>query len=133
MTDHDSVPIVGIHRGVGLHDCQSEERLVVVRKAIDEVFDIADIRKLLDVAGDPCWPPESRIFAGAKLQAIHSIATDRRETRPGIDLEYVRALLAGVNSKQWRDPNHYCSLLDYGRWGAPGTKKPAKRDVPLQR
>lgn len=132
MTDNDtSIPVVGIHRGVALHDCQSEERLIVVRKAIDDVYGIDEFRKLIVVAGNPCWPPEARLFAAAKVEAVHAIAADRREVRPNIDLEFVRATVAGVNSVKWRDPIYFCSLLDYNRWAAPGAEKPVKRDIPL--
>jgi hypothetical protein len=131
MKDRDAIPIVGTHRGVGLHDNQSEERLVVVRAAIDRVYEIEDFRALIGVAGDPSWPPESRLFAGAKLQAIHAIATDRREVRPAFDLSFVKAILAGVNSQYWRDRHQFCSMLDYSKYGAPGTKQPAKRNEPL--
>jgi hypothetical protein len=134
MTDNDStIPVIGTYRGVNLHDCQSEVRLIVVRKAIDDVYGIDDFRKLIGVAGDPCWPPEARLFAAAKVEAVHAIAADRREVRPNIDLDYLRACVAGINSVTWRDPDYFCSLLDYSRWGAPGALRPAKRDVPLER
>jgi hypothetical protein len=129
----DAIPTEGNHRGVELHAGQSPERLAVVRKDIDLVFEMAGTRELIAIAGDPSYAPEARLFAAAKLTALHSIAVERREVRPpGIDLDYVKAIVAGVNSNKWRDPDHYCSLLCYSAWGAPGAKKPAKRDVPLR-
>ena len=60
--------------------------------------------------------PEARLFAGAKLEALYQIATDLREARPQIDLQYVKAVLAGVNSEFWRDSDQYCSMLDYSSY-----------------
>jgi hypothetical protein len=126
--ENDIIPTVGEHRGVGLHDCQTPERLEIVRRAIDDVFDVADFRKLLAIAGGPRWPPEARLFAAAKLQAIHQIAADKREVRPLIDLELVRALVAGVNSIKWRDPVLFASLLDHSHMD----QEPAvRRETPL--
>lgn len=126
--DNDSIPIVGHYRGVGLHDQQSEERLNVVRRAIDDVYDLQDHQSLSDIAGDPFWPPEARLFAAAKLQATHELAAQDRERRPPIDLVLVAALVAGLDSQRWRDPQHYTCLLDVPP--VPGVVWP-KREQPL--
>jgi hypothetical protein len=118
MTDDDTIPIVAIHRGVGLHDQQSPERLDVVRRAIDDVFDGTDVGQLSRIADDPRWPPEARLFAAAKLEALLEIAADERTVRPAIDLVRVRASVAGLSSMKWRHPTHFASLLDPGP--APG-------------
>jgi hypothetical protein len=131
MTDDDMIPTVGIHRGVGLHDHQSEARLSEVRRAIDAVFNVEESRELLRIAADPRWPPEARLLAAAKLEAMFEIATDERKVRPNFDLSLVRASVAGLTSLQWRDPKCYASLLDYGR--APGEEGPVKREQPLDR
>lgn len=131
MTDRDDqIPTVGTYRGVGLHDQQSAERLEVVKRAIDDVFAAAaDSSQLLPIAGNPGWPPESRLFAAAMLEALMAIAADERRVRPDIDLEYVRAIVAGLGSQTWRDPEVFASLLD--RW-SPGLEAPAKREEPLE-
>jgi hypothetical protein len=119
---------VGAHRGIGLHDHQSPERLDVVRQAIDSVFDHNDVDRLLGIAADPTWPPEARLLAAAKLEALHQIAVDERKERPPLDLELVRAVVAGLNSQTWRHPHYFASLLDPGP--SPGQQW-AKRPEPL--
>ncbi|MCP3469819.1 hypothetical protein NLM33_05680 [Bradyrhizobium sp. CCGUVB1N3] len=125
----DKIPIVGLHRGVGLHDAQSPERLEVVKTAIDQVFDISDLRQLMAIAGDVRRPPEARLFAAAKLEAAFQIAADERKVRPDIDLDRVRASIAGLDSIRWRDPWHFASLLDPPR--QPGDEGPVQRKIPL--
>ncbi|WOH78255.1 hypothetical protein RX327_20010 [Bradyrhizobium sp. BEA-2-5] len=133
MTDsEDAIPTVGTYRHVGLHDQQSEARLAVVRAAIDAVFATSsDPKRLLKICADPTWPPESRLLAAALLEAMLQIAADERKVRPDIDLAYVRACVAGVNSVRWRDPRHYASLLDRAHTG-PGQEGPVLREVPLR-
>lgn len=126
--DLDQITVVSFHRGVGLHDRQSPERLDVVRRAIDNVFDQRDLDQLFEIAGNPSWPPEARLFAAAKLEATYQIAVDERRERPTIDLMRVQAAVAGLNSEKWRDPLHYASLLDPGP--APGIAW-VKREIPL--
>lgn len=110
----DAIPIIDIYRGVGLHDQQPPERLAEVRRAIDAVYDEHELDRLLEIAGDPVWPPEARLFAAAKLEATHQIAVDERKVRPAIDLAVVHATVAGLNSQSWRHPRYYASLLDPG-------------------
>jgi hypothetical protein len=131
MSKHDRIPTVGVYRGVNLHDQQSEERLAVVRTAIDRVFDQTDPLELAEIAFNPAWPPEARLFAAAKLEALMEIAADERAVRPKIDLARVRAGVAGVDSKTWRNPTHYGSLLDHGRFGSEEVA--VKRETPIQR
>jgi hypothetical protein len=126
--DDDEIPVVDFYRGVGLHDQQIPDRLDVVRRAIDSVFDQHDFRRLLQIAGDHTWPPEARLFSAAKLEAMHQIAVDERKERPPIDLARVAAAVAGLNSQKWRDPDAFSSLLDPG----PTPDKPrVKRAQPL--
>ncbi|NUU44552.1 hypothetical protein [Tardiphaga robiniae] len=128
----DAIATIGEHRGVALHDHQSPERLVVVRRAIDDVFAMTDDPKdLLSVASNPRWPPESRLLAAAMLEAKQGIAADKREIRPDIDMRFVRACVAGVGSRTWRDPVRYASLLDYSSYGADRSKEPVRRETPL--
>ncbi|WP_338688338.1 hypothetical protein V5279_24490 [Bradyrhizobium sp. 26S5] len=127
--DNDEIPIVETYRGVGLHDQQSEERLAVVRRALDRVFDQHDFERLFEIARDVTWPPEARLFAAAKLEAAFEIAVDERRERPPIDLLRVGAAVPGLSSQRWRDPWSYCSLLDPGpRPGQPGAVK-RERDL----
>jgi hypothetical protein len=126
--DLDQIPVVSFHRGVGLHDQQSPERLIVVRQAIDDVFEQQDLARLQEISEDPSWPPEARLFSAAKLEAMYQIAVAERKERPLIDLARVHAAVAGLNSEKWRDPLHYASLLDPGP--APGISW-VKREISL--
>ncbi|WP_439398302.1 hypothetical protein ACRQ5Q_13650 [Bradyrhizobium sp. PMVTL-01] len=130
MTDEtDEIPVVEVYRGVGLHNEQSEARLAVVRRAIDKVFDVSDFDRLLEIARDVTWPPEARMLAAAKLQAVYEMAVEERRERPPIDLVKVGASVPGLNSQRWRDPWHYGSLLDPGP--GPGHPGPVKREWDL--
>ncbi|MBR1154182.1 hypothetical protein [Bradyrhizobium sp. JYMT SZCCT0428] len=129
MTEADQIPIIGHYRGVALHDQQSPERLEAVRHAIDRVYDQHDLDRLLQIAGDPIWPPEARLFAAAKLEAIFEIAVEGRKERPSIDLMRVQASVVGLNSVNWRNPWAFGSLLDPGP--EPGKPGAAKRETPL--
>jgi hypothetical protein len=128
MDDSDTIPVTATYRGVGLHDQQSAKRLDVVRRAIDGVFDQRDIDRLFEIARDACWPPEARLLAAAKLEAMVQIAVDERAVRPPIDLTLVQAIVAGLDSAKWRHPRYFASLFDPGP--APGEKW-AEREVPL--
>jgi hypothetical protein len=130
MTDDDAIPVVEHYRGVGLHDEQSPKRLEVVRRAIDKVFEQQEIAELMQIAGDPTWPPEARLLAGAKLKAMHQVAVDERRERPPINLTRVNAMTPGLDLQKWRHPRYYASLLDPGP--APG-KSWVKRERPLRK
>ena len=112
--DDDRIPRIGVHRGIGLHDHQTAARLTVVRAAIDRVTDMADIMALVDFAADPREPPESRLFAAHKVEVEYEMAAERRENRPTVDLDRLRATVAGLDSVNWRDPDTYNSLLQHG-------------------
>lgn len=125
----DTIPVVATYRGVGLHDLQSPDRLDLVRRAIDNVFDQRDIDRLFEIAGDAHWPPEARLLAAAKLEAVYQIAVDERTARPPIDLTLVQATVAGLDSVKWRHPQFFASLFDAGP--PPGVKWP-EREQPLR-
>ena len=114
MKNFDTIPTIGVYRGVSLHDQQSPARLDVVRRAIDDVYAQHKHSRLLEIAGDTGWPPEARLFAAAKLKAVHELAAHDREKRPAIDVTFVNAITAGLNSQQWRHPRYFASLLDPG-------------------
>jgi len=111
--DDGPVPTVGTHKGVSLHDQQSPERLALVRAEIDLVLAMSDPNPLFDWAGDPRHSPESRLLAAAMVESMWQTAAETRALRPGIDLEKLRAATACLNSQKWRDPEKFCSLLDF--------------------
>jgi hypothetical protein len=125
----DRIPCVADHRGIGLHDSQSEKRLALVKRELDSVLDLSDVHKLIAICGNVAWSPEARLTAGAKLRAMHELATEDRKTRPLFDLAFVVACTAGLDSRYWRSPWVFGSLLDPGRM--PGGDSPVSRDVPL--
>jgi hypothetical protein len=127
IDDDDRIPVVGEYRGVGLHDGQPLDRIeTVVKPAIDFVHDLADVHALFDYACEVQHPPEARLFAGAKVEAAWQLCAEQRLQRPDVSLERLRACTAGLNSKNWRDPWHYCSLLDVVPSDVP------RREPPLE-
>lgn len=117
--DADDIPIVETYRGVGIHNCQSRDRIeAVVKPEIDGVIATTSAAELLGYICDVFKPPEARLLAGAKLEATYQIAADSRAVRPKIDLDQVRAWTAGLNSRRWRNPANYGCLFDIRRPGA---------------
>jgi hypothetical protein len=113
-TDPDRIPIIATHRGIGIHSDQTPPRIRVVKAAIDRVARMSDILELADFAADPQKPPEARMFAASKIEVEYELAAEERRNRPTIDLDRVRATVAGLDSLVWRDPDRYGTLLDHG-------------------
>jgi hypothetical protein len=102
----------GDHRGVPLHAGQSEARLAVVCRDIDAVYAMdADVSALLGHLKSPGNAPESRLLAEARLKALAEVSVHGRR-RALVDIEYVEALTAGLNSAEWQCPRHYHSVLE---------------------
>lgn len=113
MDEDDQIPVVEIYRGVGIEDRQPLERIeFIVKPAIDRVHAMGDPDLLAAYADDADNPPEARLFAAAKVEVELEIATAERRLRPVTSLEQLRAIVAGLGSRRWRDPDRYCSLLD---------------------
>jgi hypothetical protein len=110
--DPDRIPTIASHRGIGIHDYQSPARIRVVKAAIDRVARMSDILELADFAADRQQPPEARMFAANKVEVEYELAAEERRNRPIIDLDRVRATVAGLDSVVWRSPWHFSSLLD---------------------
>jgi hypothetical protein len=45
-------------------------------------------------------------------ESLWTMASENRNNRPLIDLDLLRASTAGLGSRRWRSPTHFCSLLD---------------------
>jgi hypothetical protein len=116
------IPTIATHRGVGIHDHQSPARIKLVKVAIDRVARVSDILELVDFAADSQRPPEARMFAASKIEVEYELAAEERRNRPTVDLDRVRATVAGLDSLVWRDPDCYGSLLEQGG---------VEREVPL--
>jgi hypothetical protein len=108
------IPTIATHRGVGIHDHQTPARIRVVKAAIDRVARMSDILELANFAADPRQPPEARMFAANKVEVEYELAAEERRNRPTIDLDRVRASVAGLDSLIWRDPDRYGTLLEHG-------------------
>jgi hypothetical protein len=106
------IATIGMHCGIGLHNCQSPARIKVVMAAIDRVARMSDVLELASFAADPKMPPEARLFAANKVQVEYQVAAEERRNRPIIDLDVVRASVAGLDSAEWRSPWHFSSILD---------------------
>jgi hypothetical protein len=114
MDEDDQIPVVEIYRGVGIEDQQPLERIGLVKREIDRVHRMSDADELADYAGDAGHPPEARMLAGARAEALWELAAEERRLRPTISLERLRASTAGLGSRTWRDPDRFASLLDHG-------------------
>jgi hypothetical protein len=114
IEDDDRIPTIGTYRGIGIQDHQSPERIELVKAAIDRVARTTDILELVDLAADPTQPPESRMFAASKVEIGYQIAAEERRNRPQVDLDRLRASVAGLDSVVWRSPFEYGSLFDRG-------------------
>lgn len=124
MTPDYPLPTAEIYRGVRVFGLQPPGRIeAVVKPAVDAVYLMTDARTLVEYAADARHPPEARLFAAARVEAIWQLAAEGRAVRPAVSLEYLRAATAGLDSMQWVSPWHHGSLFD--RTGA------IERDVPL--
>jgi hypothetical protein len=108
------IPTIATHRGVGIHDHQTPARIRIVKAAIDCVARMSDIVELADFAADPQQPPEARLFAANKVEVEYQLSAEERRNRPVIDLDRVRASVAGLDSVEWRSPVVYSTDLEHG-------------------
>src|SRR5262245_44047698 len=113
MDDDDAIPTVGSHKGVALEDRQTAARLGLVKAEIDCVLGMSDAGALAGWAGDSWHSPESRQLAAAMCESLWTVASETRANRPPIDLDRLRASVAGLGSRRWRSPTHFCSDLDH--------------------
>ena len=129
--DDGPIPAAEMYRGIPIHDCQPQERIDgVVKPEIDKILATTDLSALFVVTQDVTYSPEARLLAASLLEARHQIAAADRRVRPEIDLEVVHAATAGLNSRKWRSPWAYGSLLDVP--AAPGEPGAVRREVPLE-
>jgi hypothetical protein len=108
------IPLIDHYRGIGIHDHQTPARIKVVKAAIDRVALMSDILELVDFAADTQQPPEARLFAASKLEVEYELAAEERRIRPVLDLDRVRASVAGLDSVEWRSPLVYGTDLEHG-------------------
>ena len=113
MEEDDAIPIVEVYRGVGIEDQQPPERIKFVKSEIDRIHRMSGADELFTYASDPLNPPEPRMLAGARAEALCELAAEERRPRT-ISLERLRAATAGLGCRRWRDPWRHASLLDHG-------------------
>jgi hypothetical protein len=113
MDEDDQIPVVEMYRGVGIEDQQPLERIErAVKPAIDCVHAMGDPDLLAAYAANADNPPEGRQFAAAKVEVELEIAMAERRLRPVASLEQIRASVAGLGCRRWRDRDRHASLLD---------------------
>ena len=125
----DLIPVVETFRGIGLHDAQSPARLRVVRTAIRRCLRISRPEKLMAYLSDARHPPEARLAALQRLEALVEKGRDERKP-PFIDIVNARACVAGLDSRKWRCPIRYTSLLDADYQHAVKREKPLDDEWP---
>ena len=108
------IPTIASHRGIGIHDRQGAARIKVAKAAIDRVARMSDVLELADFAADSQQPPEARMFAANKVEVEYEVAAEERRNRPIVDLDLVRATVAGLDSLEWRSPVVYGTDLEDG-------------------
>jgi hypothetical protein len=108
------IPTITSHLGVGVHDCQSPKRIRIVKAAIDRVAQMSDVLELSRFAANAKEPPEARLFAANKVEVEYALAAEERRNRPIVDLDLVRATVAGLDSLEWRSPVVYGTDLEHG-------------------
>jgi len=92
MTQQRGIKIVAEHRGVGIADRVSAERVARVRAEIDEVFTLqSQPKRLLAWLKDRHRSPESCLFAASLIEAASEAASEGRRGGPSVDLTHVRA------------------------------------------
>ncbi len=125
----DRIPVSGVYRGVDLHAGQPAKRLGVVKHDIDRAHDLLELDELVAFADSPVNAPEARLLAQAKALATLNHLTETRAPRarrPQLSRQRIRASCAGLASRRWQSPTHYCSLLDVS--AGPHGPKPAGRE-----
>ena len=84
----------------------------MVKAAIDRVARMSDVLELASFAADVLEPPEARLFAANKVEVEYQVAAEERRNRPIINLDVVRATVAGLDSVEWRSPVVYGTDLE---------------------
>lgn len=131
MIDDDAIPIVALHRQVGIHDAQTDARIAqVVKPAIDTVFAMDDITSLAAYAMDTSKPPEARMLAGAKILSSQDAAAAERRALANVELGPIRAAVSYLGSRRRRLANAYAGLWDTP--AAPGARGPDPRPEPYR-
>jgi hypothetical protein len=118
LLEDDDIPASESYRGIRIHDWQPTARIRnIVRPAIDAVLAEDDLESLAAIAMDISNPPEARLLAAAKLEAAFNRAAEEHRERPNIDVAYIKSCAVIANSRHWRDPDRYASLLCLGLGG----------------
>lgn len=102
------MPVVEKYRAVGIHDFQDREQVeTVVKPAIDLVYQMTGAAELYAFATDRREPPEARLLAKAKVEAIHELRASEHGNRGDIDLDMLRAGTCMLNSLTWSSAEYY--------------------------
>ncbi|HZZ26202.1 MAG TPA: hypothetical protein VFE60_28235 [Roseiarcus sp.] len=103
-----------------MHDGQPTARIRQVKGDIDRVLATDDVDTLVELTESVRIAPEARIFAGLKLQALWDDAALKRHERPPFSRARLKLMVNALDSKIWRDPHFYGTILDIRtRHGVP--------------
>jgi hypothetical protein len=128
----DRMPTVGLYRGVPLFDFHPLDRIdETVKPAIDAIHAMNDVEELYEYALDYLNPPEARLLAKAKIQAIFETRAGAHESRGDVDMDRLNAATTGLDSLTWTDPEYYVAVGTPG-WRAPGVRNTMERRPPHQ-
>jgi hypothetical protein len=125
---NEMMPSIGEYRGVPIHDFQDQKRIdLVVKPEIDRVFSMSNPEELFSYAKNEANPPETRLFSGDKLKAMHEYG------RLGGIVEHLGAILGGLSILHWADPLAYGTLLDRGERPARPPEQGARLEEAVAR
>jgi hypothetical protein len=132
MSESEKIPIVETHRGTGIHAFQGPERIEVVKRAIEHVLALRDLKALAEYACDIARPPEARLLAKQVLEDVFALAAESREKQPtgDVDMEKVRLATSALDSLHWIDPHAYGTILETPP-GPGAISRKVARDEPL--
>jgi hypothetical protein len=112
MTDNDEIPTAEVYRGTKIHAFQPAERIAtIVRPAIDAVLEMSDCRDLFKHVTNPANPPESKMLAAARCEALWELAAENREPRPDVDLAVIRSCIAGLDCRHLMSRDSYTAVI----------------------
>ena len=95
----NDIPILETYRGVGIHEYQDRDRIILVRCDIDLVYASRNsIAQLLELVQRRSMAPESRLLARAFILAYVAEQKDKRRKAPDIDEEWLDAMTAGLGT-----------------------------------
>ena len=114
MSSSVAFRIVETHRGTGVHAFQGPERIEVVKRAIDHVLALRDLKELAEYAYDIAKPPEARLLATNffwKACSRWRLRAARSSRLATLIWKRCGSQLSALESLHWIDLNFYGTIL----------------------